>query len=98
MEKVDYLIVGQGIAGSLLAYELEQAGRRVLVLNEEKENTSSNKAAGIYNPITGRKLVKTWLADELFPGLEGYYLGLEQTLGAHSVSYTHLTLPTILRV
>jgi len=85
VEKVDYLIVGQGIAGSLLAYELGQAGRRVLVLNEEKENTSSNKAAGIYNPITGRKFVKTWLADELFPGLEGYYLGLEQTLGAHFI-------------
>ncbi|MEQ8580969.1 MAG: FAD-dependent oxidoreductase [Marinoscillum sp.] len=85
MEKVDYLIVGQGIAGSLLAYELMQAGQRVFVLNEEKETTSSNKAAGIYNPITGRKLVKTWLADALFMELEAYYLGLEQILGTHFV-------------
>jgi len=80
--KVDYLIVGQGIAGSLLAYELIREGQRVLVFEEEKENTSSNKAAGIYNPITGRKMVKTWLADELFPNLENYYLQLENELSS----------------
>ncbi|MFY0608154.1 MAG: FAD-binding oxidoreductase [Cyclobacteriaceae bacterium] len=79
---VDYLIVGQGIAGSLLALELEREGSSVMVLNEEKPNTSSNKAAGIYNPITGRKMVKTWLADELFTGLEAYYKGLENQLSS----------------
>lgn len=75
------MIVGQGIAGSLLAYELAMAGKAVMVLNEEKEHTSSNRAAGIYNPITGRKMVKTWLADELFSGLESYYHRLEEELG-----------------
>lgn len=35
----------------------------------------------IYNPITGRKMVKTWMADKLFSGLEAYYLELEHTLG-----------------
>ncbi len=79
---VDYLIVGQGIAGSLLALELEKAGQSVMVLNEEKENTSSNRAAGIYNPITGRKMIKTWLADELFSGLEQYYSDLEKELSS----------------
>lgn len=80
MEKVSYLIVGQGIAGSLLAYELCKAGYSVRIWNHETENTSSNKAAGIYNPITGRKMVKTWLADELFPPLEAYYFQLEKEL------------------
>jgi glycine/D-amino acid oxidase-like deaminating enzyme len=79
---VAYLIVGQGIAGSLLAYELHKSGKRVFILNEEKENTSSNKAAGIYNPITGRKMVKTWMADELFELLEPYYISLEKELSA----------------
>ncbi|WP_421873246.1 NAD(P)/FAD-dependent oxidoreductase [Marinoscillum sp.] len=78
MKKVNYLIVGQGIAGSLLAVELIRAGRDVHVINHETENTSSNKAAGIYNPITGRQMVKTWLADSLFPILEPYYQQLER--------------------
>ena len=77
MDKVNFLIVGQGIAGSLLAHELMAAGKSVFVVNQEKEHTSSNKAAGLYNPITGRKMVKTWLADQLFPGLEDYYRSLE---------------------
>lgn len=82
MEKVDYLVVGQGIAGSLLAYELLGHGASVLVIDQEIAETSSMKAAGIYNPITGRKMVKTWMADELFENLETYYQQLEQELGA----------------
>lgn len=82
MDKVRYLIVGQGIAGSLLALELEKAGQQVLVLNHETPNTSSNKAGGVYNPITGRKMVKTWMADLLFPYLSSYYPPLETQLGA----------------
>lgn len=80
LSKVDFLIVGQGIAGSLLAVELIRSGQRVLVINHETENTSSNKAGGLYNPITGRKMVKTWLADSLFPNLEAYYQQLEEEL------------------
>ena len=82
MKKVKYLIVGQGIAGSLLAVELIRSGSEVHVINHETENTSSTKAAGIYNPITGRKMVKTWLADALFPSLEPYYKQLELELDA----------------
>jgi choline dehydrogenase-like flavoprotein len=35
LENLDYLIVGQGIAGSLLAYQLIKADKKVLVLNDE---------------------------------------------------------------
>jgi glycine/D-amino acid oxidase-like deaminating enzyme len=39
-------------------------------------------AAGLFNPITGRKFVKTWKADVLFPFLSGFYNKAEHTLGA----------------
>lgn len=81
MEKVDYLIVGQGIAGSLLAFELLKAGKTIHILNEEKEHTSSMKAGGLYNPVTGKTMVKTWLADELFLDLENYYRSIEEVTG-----------------
>lgn len=79
--KVDYIIVGQGIAGSWLAYRLIERGYHILVINEETEHTASLKAAGLYNPITGRKMVKTWMADELFAGLEANYRALEKAIG-----------------
>lgn len=81
MGKVDFLIVGQGIAGSILAHELLREKQEVVVIDEETDFTSSNRAAGLYNPITGRKMVKTWLADKLFPGLEDYYHEMENVYG-----------------
>lgn len=80
MEKIDFLIVGQGLAGSILAFELIKRGHTIAVIDPVIENTSSNKAAGLYNPITGRNLVKTWLADELFANLGKYYRQLESEL------------------
>lgn len=80
--KVDYLIVGHGIAGICIAEHLEQNGASFVVLNNEVSNSSSKVAAGLYNPITGRKMKKTWLADELFPYLELFYGELEKKLNA----------------
>ncbi|WP_044173419.1 NAD(P)/FAD-dependent oxidoreductase [Flectobacillus major] len=87
-KKTDYLIVGQGLAGSVLAYALMQAKQSVYVLDAHLLPSSSKVAAGIYNPVTGRKLVKTWKADTLFPFLETYYAALEKELGA---SFFHPT-------
>ncbi len=77
----DYIIVGQGLSGSLLAYELLKSGRTVQVYDDLQQPKSSKVAAGIYNPFTGRKMVKTWMADALFPFLQKYYRTLEAELG-----------------
>ncbi|NQZ75497.1 MAG: FAD-binding oxidoreductase [Ekhidna sp.] len=79
--KADYLIVGQGIAGSWLAFELIERGLSVQVIDKGISETSSKRAAGIYNPITGRKMVKTWRAEDLFLDLEDHYLEKESLLG-----------------
>jgi len=81
--KVDYIIVGLGIAGTWLSYELLERGKSIIVINQDAEQTSSKKAAGLYNPITGRKMVKTWRADDLFHDLEKRYQTLETLTGEH---------------
>ncbi|HWB65164.1 MAG TPA: FAD-dependent oxidoreductase, partial [Chitinophagales bacterium] len=63
----DFIIVGQGIAGSMLSWFLLRAGQKVLVIDKYNPSSASNIAAGISNPITGRRFVKTWLADEILP-------------------------------
>jgi glycine/D-amino acid oxidase-like deaminating enzyme len=61
------LIVGQGIAGTMLAWFLEKAGVSFLVLDENHNDTASKIASGIINPVTGRRIVKTWMIDDLMP-------------------------------
>ncbi|MGF7215203.1 glycine/D-amino acid oxidase-like deaminating enzyme [Spirosoma lacussanchae] len=78
---VDFLIVGQGVAGSVLAWTLDQRGCSVLLADDPALPSASGVAAGIVNPLTGRKLVRTWKADELFPFLHQYYTGIEDELG-----------------
>ena len=54
-----YLIVGQGIAGSLLAWCLMKAWHNVVIVDENHHESSSMVSAGIRNPITGQRLTVT---------------------------------------
>lgn len=81
MPAYDYIVVGQGIAGSLLSWFLLRAGKTVLVIDAYDANSSSRIAGGLVNPITGRKFVKTWLADEILPFATSTYKNIEQELG-----------------
>lgn len=81
-KQYDYLIVGQGLAGSILAYLLLKRGKTVLVLDNAPEFSSSKVAGGLYNPLTGQRITKTWLADLLFPEIEPFYQELETILQA----------------
>jgi glycine oxidase len=77
----DYLIVGQGIAGTVLTHTLIKQGKKVLVIDEWDHSASSKVAAGLYNPIVFKRLTKSWMIDELLPAAENFYIELEQVLG-----------------
>ncbi len=77
------IIVGQGIAGSLLAWFLIKQGKKVLVVDDGFLHSSSRVAAGIIHPITGRRLVKTWKADNLIPFASICYREIETALNAN---------------
>ena len=57
--QVDFLIVGQGLAGSLLAQELLRRGRSVHVVDDRWKSSSSQVAAGLMTPLTGRRFTLT---------------------------------------
>lgn len=65
--QVDYIIVGQGICGTWLSYYLLKENKTVLVIDDAKPGTASKVASGIINPVTGRRVVATWMIDELLP-------------------------------
>lgn len=81
----DYLIVGHGIGGVSVAWHLQENGKSFQIVNDDSAPSSSRVAAGIFNPLTGKKLNKTWLADEIFPFANSFYSGLEEKLNAKFV-------------
>lgn len=93
MKNIDYIIVGQGIAGSLLAYKLLKADKKIIIINDESLPTSSKVAGGIFNPITGKNLDKTWLADKIFPYLRNFYISLEKEFSSSFYHETNLYRP-----
>ncbi|MGA0559037.1 NAD(P)/FAD-dependent oxidoreductase [Larkinella sp. VNQ87] len=91
--KADYLIVGQGLAGSVLAWTLDQRGKRVVLVDAAERPSASLAAAGIFNPLTGKKLVRTWKADELFPFLKTFYSRVEQVLQTRFLHFSTIYRP-----
>lgn len=79
--EVDILIIGQGICGTFLSWYLEKAGLSFLVIDEARPFTASKAAAGLINPVTGRRLVKTWMIDELLPFAHTAYRDIGEALG-----------------
>jgi glycine/D-amino acid oxidase-like deaminating enzyme len=77
---IDYLIVGKGITGTFLSYYLLQEGKKIIVIDDAKPYTASKIASGVINPVTGRRIVKTWMIDEVMPFAVEAYQQLEQML------------------
>jgi len=78
--EADFFIVGQGLAGSLLAFELLKRNKTVLVFDDPQQPKASEVAAGIINPVVFRRMTKSWLVDDAFPVMEDTYWRLEKLL------------------
>jgi glycine oxidase len=77
----DFIIVGQGLAGTTLAWHLLDAGLRVLLIDADEPVTSSKIAAGLITPITGRRLALAWRIDEVLPMARAFYRRIEARTG-----------------
>lgn len=77
------LIVGQGIAGTVLAWTLMQRGVAVRIADAGFPHQSSGAAAGIINPVTGKRFVKSWRFDTFFPVAKAAYQSMEVALHCH---------------
>ncbi len=71
-------IIGQGLAGSILAYSLDQMGYDVVIIDDGRLSSSSKVAAGMWNPISFKNLHESWLAHLVLPAAEFFYRNLEK--------------------
>jgi len=79
------LIVGQGIAGTALAWEFERAGFSFEIADAGLDGSATQVAAGIVNPITGQRFVKNWRIDSLLGPSREFYQGIGRELGIELV-------------
>lgn len=86
----DYFIVGQGLCGTLLARQLINAGKRVLVIDDGKPDASSRVAGGLINPVTGKRMVRSWMIDQLLPAAIEEYTAIGNEIGEQVVTITDI--------
>jgi len=87
---VDILVIGQGISGTWLSYYLQKTNRSFLVIDNNQSNSASRIAAGIISPVTGRRIVKTWMIDELLEFILPAYKELGNELGINAIEQRNL--------
>ncbi len=92
-KQLDFIIVGQGIAGSVLALSLIKSGYTVCVIDKQDLSLSSRIAAGIWNPVVFKRLAKSWLADDVVPELIHFYEYFEKELNASFVNRRFILKP-----
>ena len=80
--EVDYIVVGQGIAGSCMAFELMRRGLKVAVFDDSWKWAACIVAVGVINPITGKRLVKSWRSEVAHAAAKKFYANLEGILNA----------------
>ena len=84
------MIIGQGISGTFLSYYLQKERKSFLIIDDNNRNASSKIAAGIINPVTGRRLVTVWMADEVMPFAWKAYNEIGEELGITAISQKNI--------
>ncbi len=77
----DILIVGQGLAGTCLAWRLWDRGVKFRIAEKGGRRGSSIVAAGMMSPVTGRAMNPTWQVDRYLPEAMRFYQTIEKIVG-----------------
>ena len=86
----DIIIVGQGISGTVLSSALMEQHQKVLVIDDGNKKAASKIASGVINPVTGRRIVKTWQIDEVMPAAVRIYKALENKLNTQIIQQCNI--------
>lgn len=88
--KNDFIILGQGLAGTTLALFLLEEGYTVRIIDQGLEKSSSVVAAGMWNPVSFKRTSKTWKADFFIPLMKDTFSKFEQQLGVSFINEVDL--------
>jgi len=78
---LDVLIIGQGLAGSLLAWTLLRRGLRLRILDDGHRSSASVAAAGLVNPLGGMRFNRLPHLEDCLASAMALYDQLASSLG-----------------
>ena len=78
--KIEHIIVGGGLAGLLLAWELHKRKISFIIFSNDKP-ASSSVAAGTWNPVSFRTMTPTWRAQEMIDKMDLVYHEIDAKFG-----------------
>ena len=64
--------------GTWLAYFLQEKNISFLIINDDNSPCATKVASGVMNPVTGRRIVQTWMIDEILPFAVNSYEAFEK--------------------
>lgn len=77
-QPLDFVIIGQGLAGTTLAWQLKWRGLRGVIVDRDDGTSASKAAAGLMTPVTGKRLVPAWRLDETWATANDFYRRVEK--------------------
>lgn len=90
---IKYIIVGQGLAGTLLAYQMHKRNIPFKVIVDPTQKSASEVAAGLINPLVFKRLTKSWMADSLIPKMYETYSNIEKLLSIKFIEQKKMIKP-----
>lgn len=93
MEKnFKYLIIGQGLVGTWLAYFLQQRNISYAIVNDSSTASATKVASGVMNPVTGRRMVQTWMIEEVLPFAVNAYEAFQEKTNSKIINKAPVVL------
>lgn len=83
MKKVDIIVVGQGIAGTLLAHDLIDARQSVVIIDINLKASATRVAAGLINQVGMKRCTLSHNTQQYFPKAIKRYRDIEQKLNTN---------------
>ena len=71
-KKFDFIIVGQGLAGTLLAHDLIELEKSVIIIDTHLKASASRVAAGLINPISMKRCIPAMPSNYLTTAFNRY--------------------------
>jgi len=91
-EKVKYLIVGQGLVGTWMAHYLQEKGLPFKIINNTEIPAATKVASGVINPVTGRRIVQTWMIETILPFAVAAYNSIQEKAGIPIIKESPIAL------
>jgi len=95
LDSPSVVIVGAGLAGTVLGRTLQKRGWSVQIFQHNKPGSATPVAAGLWNPINFFRLTPGWRVEEALPAMRDFFEAEEKDLGQPFLNHRPYVQPLL---